>query len=228
MIPTFSADTALLLIDVQRGVDQLDHWGGPTGRRNNPGAEATMLGLLEAWRAAGRRVAWTIHDSREANSPLKLSLPGGAQKPGFEPRHEDIVVVKDVNSGFVGTSLELDLRRAGISRLVVAGFFTNMCVETTVRMAGNLGYDTYLVHDGCATSNRLGVDGTDHDPEVVHDLSVANMNGEFCTAITGTDAQRLLAGDATDLDRVQGNEVLSPSGATVLNGLSDAALATVH
>jgi nicotinamidase-related amidase len=227
MIPRFSADTALLLIDVQQGVDQLDHWGGPTGRRNNPGAEATMLALLDAWRSAGHQVAYTIHDSREANSPLKLSLPGGAQKPGFEPLVDDIVAVKDVNSGFVGTSLELDLRRAGITRLVVAGFFTNMCVETTVRMAGNLGYDTYLVHDGCATSNRLGVDGTDHDPEVVHDLSVANMNGEFCTAITGAEAQRLLAGDAVDLDRVQGNELHSPAGAAVLNGLSDAALTPV-
>ena len=40
MINRFGADTALLLIDVQRGVDVLDHWGGPTGRRNNPDAEA--------------------------------------------------------------------------------------------------------------------------------------------------------------------------------------------
>jgi nicotinamidase-related amidase len=206
VIRRFATDAALLLIDAQMGVDELAHWGGPTGRRNNPAAEDNMLGLLDAWRKAGGTVAFTRHDSREVGSPLKLSLPTGAQKPGFEPLDTDIVVCKDVNSGFIGTSLEVDLRRAGIQRIVAAGFFTNMCVETTVRMAGNLGFDTYLVHDGCATSNRVGLDGTDHDPQLVHDLTVANLHGEFCTALSASQATSLLGDDAPDLVRVQGNE----------------------
>lgn len=206
MIPRFAADTALLLIDVQQGVDVLTHWGGPTGRRNNPHAEDTMARLLAASRSAGKTVAFTRHDSRESASPLKFGLATGAQKLGFEPRVGEIVVSKDVNSGFVGTSLEVELRRAGVNRLVIAGFFTNMCVETTTRMAGNLGFDTYLVHDGCATTNRVGPDGVDHDPELVHQMTVANLHGEFCTAITGADALRLVDDDVTDLDRAQGNE----------------------
>lgn len=206
MISRFSADSALLFIDVQVGVDVLEHWGGSTGRRNNPGAERVMADLLTSWRAAGRQVAFTRHDSREAASPLKFSLPTGAQKPGFEPTADDIVIEKDVNSGFIGTSLEVDLRRRGINRLVIAGFFTNFCVETTTRMAGNLGFDTYLVHDGCATTNRIGLDGTDHDPQLVHDMTVANLHGEFCTAITGAGAIALLDADADHLERSQGNE----------------------
>lgn len=206
MIPRFGGDTALLLIDVQRGVDELEHWGGPTGRRNNPGAEAVMATLLEAFRRAGRTVAFTRHNSREARSPLKFTLPTGEQKPGFEIKPTEIVVEKDVNSGFVGTSLEVQLRRRGVARLVVVGFFTNMCVETTVRMAGNLGFDTYLVPDGCATTNRIGPDGVDHDPETVHQLSVASMHGEFCTAIAPSEASSLLEGDRQDLARLQGNE----------------------
>jgi nicotinamidase-related amidase len=206
MISRFGPEAALLLIDVQVGVDVLDHWGGPTGRRNNPGAEDTMRGLLGAWRLAGRQVAFTRHDSREAASPLKFSLPTGEQKPGFEIHDGDIVVEKDVNSGFVGTSLELQLRRAGVDRLVVVGFFTNMCVETTVRMAGNLGFDTYLVPDGCATTNRVGPDGTDHDAEDVHQMTVANLHGEFCTAISADVAEGLLAADDLTSERVQGNE----------------------
>lgn len=206
MIPAFGPDTALLLIDVQVGVDVLDHWGGPTGRRNNPGAEQVMLGLLEAWRTAGLQVAWTRHDSREHASPLKFSLSTGDQKPGFETRDGEIIVEKDVNSGFIGTSLEVDLRRRGINRLVIVGFFTNFCVETTTRMAGNLGFDTYLVHDACATTNRVGLDGTDHDAQLVHDMTLANLHGEFCTAVTGSNAQELLTGNADDIERVQGNE----------------------
>ena len=206
MIRRFDSDTALLLIDVQKGVNVLDHWGGPTGRRNNPEAETTMARMLADWRAAGRQVAFTRHNSREAASPLKFSLPTGEQIPGFEVAAEDICIGKDVNSGFVGTSLEVDLRRAGINRLVVAGFFTNMCVETTVRMAGNLGFDTYLVPEGCATTNRIGPDGTDHDPELVHQMTVANLHGEFCTALAADDVGSLLANDRPDLKRMQGNE----------------------
>lgn len=206
MIKQFLADTALLLVDVQKGVDVLQHWGGPTGRRNNPGAEPNMLKLLEAWRKAGHTVAFTRHDSREAASPLKFSLPTGEQKPGFETRAGEIVVEKDVNSGFIGTSLEVQLRRAGINRLVIVGFFTNMCVETTTRMAGNLGFDTYLVHDCCAATNRIGIDGTDYEPEQVHDMTIANLHGEFCTAITTLNALALVAGDVAALERKQGNE----------------------
>ena len=206
MIRRFGRETALLLIDLQKGVDVLEHWGGPTGRRNNPGAETHLAALLAGWRAHGRRVVFTRHDSREAASPLKRSLPTGAMLEGFEPAAGELVVWKDVNSGFVGTGLELRLRQHAITRLVVAGFFTNFCVETTVRMAGNLGYDTYLVADACATTNRVGPDGTDFDPDLVHALSVANLHGEFCTALSPAEALGLLDGDAAELVRVQGNE----------------------
>ncbi len=206
MIQQFADNTALLLIDVQKGVDVLQHWGGPTGRRNNPNAEVEMASLLEAFRRAGRTVAFTRHDSREAASPLKFSLPTGEQKDGFEPEPGDLVIEKDVNSGWVGTPLEIELRRTGISRLVIVGFFTNMCVETTTRMAGNLGFDTYLVPDACATTNRVGPDGVDHDPEVVHQLSVASLHGEFCTALSPQQARDLLIADLPGASRVQGNE----------------------
>lgn len=206
MIRRFGRETALLLIDVQTGVNVLHHWGGPTGRRNNPQAEDNQRSLLAAWRQADLPVAFTRHDSREADSPLKLSLDTGKQIEGLEPSGGDIVIVKDVNSGFIGTGLEVALRRAGVSRLVVSGFFTNFCVETTVRMAGNMGFDVTLAEDACATTNRVGPDGTDHDPETVHALSVASMHGEFCTAISTANALALLNEDAPHLERRQGNE----------------------
>jgi len=206
MIRKLDDTTALLLIDVQKGVNDFQYYGGPTGRRNNPEAERNIAAILAAWRELGGKTAFTRHDSREEGSPLKLSLESGQQLDGLEPQDGDIVVTKDVNSGFVGTSLEVDLRRAGIQRLVVAGFFTNFCVETTVRMAGNLGFDTYLVHDACATMNRVGLDGTDYDPDLVHAMTIANLHGEFCTAITTQDAIGLCTADAAHLNRVQGNE----------------------
>ena len=73
-------------------------------------------------------------------------------------------------------------------------------------MAGNLGFDTYLVEDACATTNRVGPDGVDHDPELVHQFSVASQHGEFCTAISTEDAIALCASDLASRDRCQGNE----------------------
>ena len=126
MIRKFDKSTALLLIDTQKGVNDTSYYGGTNGRRNNFKAEENIISLLEKWRDAKGQVAFTKHDSREKNSPLKLKLESGEQLEGMVPRKGDIVIEKDVNSGFIGTSLELDLRRAGIQRLVVVGFFTNV------------------------------------------------------------------------------------------------------
>jgi nicotinamidase-related amidase len=206
MIRKFGQDTCLLMIDTQDGVDDLHYWGGKNGRRNNPEAEANIKTLLTAWRAKGLPVFYTSHDSREAGSPLKLTQPGGSFKAGLEPRQDEPVFRKDVNSGFIGTNLEITLRRAGVGRLVVVGFFTNMCVATTVRMAGNMGYDTYIVDDACACTNRVGPDGTDYDAELIHNTTIANLNGEFCTALMTEATLELLEANNERLERVQGNE----------------------
>lgn len=206
MIQKFDDNTALLIIDVQKGVNDTAYYGGPNGQRNNLDAEANQRQLLEAWRALGGLVVFTCHDSIEPNSPLKLSLPTGGQLPGLEIHDGEIKIVKDVNSGFIGTDLEIKLRRHGIFRLIIAGFFTNMCVETTTRMAGNLGYDSYLVHDACAAMNATGPNGQKFAADVVHDMAVANLHGEFCTAIDTREALTLMKQDLPGRDRAQGNE----------------------
>ncbi len=206
MIRKFGKDTALLVIDAQKGINDLQHWGGVNGRRNNPGAEGHIKTLLEAFRSSGLTVVFTAHDSRQAVSPLKLGTPGGEFLEGIVPRPGELVIRKDINSGFVGTGLELELRRRSITRVVTAGYFTNFCVESSVRMAGNMGYDSYLLPEACATCNRVGFDGVDYDPEVVHNLAVASLNGEFATALSVADALGLLDGDAPTLVRRQANE----------------------
>ena len=206
MIEKFDKSTALLLVDVQEGVNDVKYYGGPSGKRNNDSAEENMRCLLNEWRRLGKQVAFTRHNSRELNSPLKLSLETGKQIEGLDIHESDIVVDKDVNSGFIGTSLEVELRRSGIDRLVVMGFYTNYCIETTVRMAGNLGFDTYLVHDACAAINTFGHDGTYYDADLVHNMSIASLHGEFCTAISKEVAMKLCVGDCLELERVQGNE----------------------
>ena len=109
MIKQFLSDTALLVIDAQQGVNLHAHWGGSNGHRNNPDAEVHIGNLLNAWRSSQLPVYFTLHNSREAASPLKLSLASGNSISGLEPMAGERVIVKDVNSGFVGTDLTANL-----------------------------------------------------------------------------------------------------------------------
>ena len=67
MIRKFDASTALLLIDVQKGVNDTQYYGGSKGRRNNLDAETNILSILKKWRTSDRKIAFTKHDSREKN-----------------------------------------------------------------------------------------------------------------------------------------------------------------
>jgi nicotinamidase-related amidase len=67
---------------------------------------------------------------------------------------------------------------------------TNNSVEATVRMAGNLGFDTYLVEDTVFTFARRDYRGRLRSADEVHAMSLANVNGEYCEAVT---TQELLA-----------------------------------
>ena len=97
------------------------------------------------------------------------------------------MIAKTTNSAFIGTDLEPRLRNAGHSALVVTGVSTNNSVEATVRMAGNLGFDTWLVEDACFTFGRTDWNGTARTADEVHAMSLANLDGEYCT-VTTTDA----------------------------------------
>ena len=172
-------NAALLIIDVQQGFDDA-FWG----RRNNPQAEAHIVRLLEAWRDQQWPIIHVQHQSRSASSPLHPANPGYALKTQVQPLPGETLITKQVNSAFIGTSLETLLRQRHITTLVVTGLTTNHCVETTVRMAGNLGFLTYLVGDATATFDRVGPDGRLHSAEDIHTISLTSLHGEFAQVVT--------------------------------------------
>ena len=175
------AKSALILIDWQHGFDQHDVWGG---NRNNPDAERNALALLDHARSNAQAVFNCVHDSLDPNSLLRLDKPGGKLLPGFATRAGEAMVVKQVNSCFIGTDLEARLRKKRISKLVICGLTTNHCVSTTTRMAGNLGFDVTLIGDACATFDRTSNDGQIYSAQSVHEISLASLHNEFCTVQT--------------------------------------------
>lgn len=176
---------ALLMIDWQRAFDDHAYWGG---NRNNPNAEDNARKLLEHWREKAWPVFHIRHDSLETSSILKINLPGGVAIDGLDAMGEESIINKHVNSGFIGTDLQTQLDAMDISDLIICGLTTNHCVSTTTRMAGNFGYNVRLVGDACATFDRTSKNGTVYPAQLVHDLSLANIDGEFCTVITANDA----------------------------------------
>ena len=177
------ARPALVLIDIQQAFLDDAYWGP----RNNPDAERNAARLLEAWRAAGLPVFHIQHQSVEPGSPLRPDRPGVAFQEVVAPLPGEPVLPKSVNSGFIGTELENRLRADGINDVVICGLTTNHCVETTTRMAGNLGFETWLVGDACATHDRTGPDGRVWPAETIHAVSLASLHGEFATVVSTDD-----------------------------------------
>ncbi len=85
----------------------------------------------------------------------KFIIPPGSVWAEFfdevKPIEGEIVLTKTCSGAFVGTNLDRILRNMGIETLIVVGYYTDQCVETTVRDAADIGYYTILVEDACTT-----------------------------------------------------------------------------
>jgi nicotinamidase-related amidase len=171
-------NAVLLVIDVQKGFDAPQR-----GLRNNPDAERHIARLLELWRSTARPVLHVQHASSNPRALLHPSNPGHKIKDEAKPLADEPVLVKSVNSPFIGTDLEFRLRREGRDTLVIVGLTTPHCISTTARMAGNLGFNAYVVSDATAAFGLIGPDSRYHDPETVHALSLATIHGEFATVL---------------------------------------------
>lgn len=171
-------NTALLVIDVQQGFND-PRWG----ERNNPDAEQNIARLLQAWRNLGMPVIHVQHDSLAPDGAFVPGTPGHAPKSEAMPLPSESVHHKTVNSAFIGTGLEAELRSRHIDSLVITGLTTNHCVSTTTRMAGNFGFDTYLVADATATFARATLDGRMRTAQEVHDAALSDLNQEFASIV---------------------------------------------
>jgi len=179
----------LLIIDVQKAIDASYH--AAEGPRNNLDAERKIAQLLAVWRKGKRPIIHVRHDSTFATSAYRPGQPGNEFKDEVAPVSGETIVAKRTNSAFIGTDLEQKLRAGGHEALVIAGVATNNSVEATVRMAGNLGFETYLVADACFTFGRRDFQGRLRTADEVHAMSLANLNGEYCTVL---DTSRFIEG----------------------------------
>ncbi len=175
-------DAVLLLVDYQQAFDD-PSWP----RRWNSDVDRNGLALLAAWRRAKRPLIHVRHDSVEQASTLRPGAPGNALRPGFEPLPGEQLVTKSVNSAFIGTDLDLRLRRLGAKTVVTCGISTDMCVSTTIRTGANMGWNMMLVEDACDCFDLPDGKGGSVPAEEVHRAHVATLGFEFCRVATTRD-----------------------------------------
>lgn len=170
-VPAPLADSTLVMIDLQntytRGVMELD------------GVQAALdqaVELLDRARSAGTPVIHVMHDGG-AGSPYDIHDDIGQIVDRVAPRVGEAVVVKNYPNAFTGT--DLDGRLATGSNLVLAGFMTHMCVNSTARGAFSLGHHPAVVASTTATRALPGVDGSPVSAAALQAASLAAVADLF-------------------------------------------------
>jgi len=171
---------ALLLVDIQKAFLEKDY---PGLIRNNENAEFICGKILKKWRTLDLPIIHVRHSSTNPESKLHKSRPGFEFNDYVTPLENEMVLTKEVNSAFIGTNLENILIKSHIDTLVIVGMTTNHCISTTVRMSGNLGFDTYLISDSTACYNTKGINGEIIDCNTIYNSALASLQEEFATVI---------------------------------------------
>jgi nicotinamidase-related amidase len=139
--------TALLVIDVQESFRQRPLWR----TASNPEIVADVNRLVEAARARGDQVIWVLH--AEPGSGGEFDPASGLVRvmDGLKALDDEPVLTKTAHNAFTTTNLQQRLVGAGVSHVVVCGIRTEQCVETTARLACDLGYEVTFVTEATVT-----------------------------------------------------------------------------
>jgi nicotinamidase-related amidase len=136
-------NTALLLIDIQ------DSFLAKWDRRGNHAFEANVSLLIDAFREAGLPLFFILHT--DSDPGFRTTDPEFRLMDFMQRREDEPLLVKNTRNSFTSTDLEQRLDALGIERLVVTGIQMEQCVETTTRLAADLGYDVDFVLDATQT-----------------------------------------------------------------------------
>ncbi|MCJ2007438.1 cysteine hydrolase [Methylobacterium sp. WL30] len=171
--PAGLAGSALLMIDLQN-----TYLDGVMRLENVEPAIAEARGLLARARGAGIPIIHVRHDAGPG-SPYDLTAPIGQFADPVAPEGDEAIVTKAYPSAFVGTDLEARLKALGVTDLIVAGFMTHMCVNSTARAAFSLGFKPTVVASTTATRDLPAPDGSVVAAAAVQAASLAALADLF-------------------------------------------------
>ena len=166
---------ALVVIDAQQ------EYFAPAGKVVLPGGPAAVGRIADAlaWaRAQGLAVVHVVHESRKPGAAIFApGSPALEVHPAARPVPGEPVVRKHLPGSFTGTKLEELLRAQAVERVILAGFMTQMCVDTTAREAAHRGFQVTVLSDATAAMAVKGPDGETIPAEQVHRTHLGSLSG---------------------------------------------------
>jgi nicotinamidase-related amidase len=138
---------AFVVVDMQAGLLS----GAP--KHDLAGVVAPINALASAVRSRSGRVVWIRHCGKPGDL-FERRAPGWAFLPELDRHADDLVVEKTLNDSFAGTSLRATLQQLAADRVVVAGWATDFCVDTTVRSAVSNGFHVVVAADAHTVADR--------------------------------------------------------------------------
>ena len=166
---------ALVVIDAQQ------EYFAPAGKVVLPGGPAAVGRIADAlaWaRAQGLPVVHVVHESRKPGAAIFApGSPALEVHPAARPVPGEPVVRKHLPGSFTGTKLEELLRAQAVERVILAGFMTQMCVDTTAREAAHRGFQVTVLSDATAAMAVKGPDGETIPAKQVHRTHLGSLSG---------------------------------------------------
>lgn len=179
--PNKLSESALILIDCQNtyreGVMQLE------------GVEEALVEaqkLLEKARQAGIPIIHIQHNTGEG-TPYDIKAPIGQIADMVKPIDGEPVITKEFPNAFVQTDLEAQLKKVGCNKLVLGGFMTHMCVNSTAHGAFNLGFDVTVVASATATRSLQADQGKTLSAQAVHEGALASTRDLYAAVVDTVD-----------------------------------------
>jgi len=176
--------TALIIVDIQN-----DYFPNGKMELSNPEKAASNAAkVLESFRQNNKESIFHVQHIA-ADPALGFFLPdteGAEIHETVQPLENESIIIKHFPNSFLQTELESKLKEKEITKVVVVGMMTHMCIDATVRAAVDLGYETTLIEDACAT-RELSYQDKVVPAEQVHYAFVGALNGMYANVISTED-----------------------------------------
>lgn len=187
------AKRALLVIDVQN-----EYFTGKLPVTFPANSLRNILRAMDAARAAGVPTAVIQHTAPQADSSV---FRRGSREwellSEIADRDRDILIQKNLPGSFTGTNLESWLRKLGADTVVIAGYMTQMCCDTTARQALHLGFEVEFLSDATGTlafENEAGKVSA----EELHRATLVTQQMRFSRVLRADEWLKLLSQSASE------------------------------
>ena len=178
------------MIDVQREYFTRE---SPLWIPDGPAVLDRLNGLLEEARKRGVGVVHVQHHEDPSSPVFTAGTPRVETMEEVAPADGEPLVVKHLPGSFDGTNLHELLAGLGAKTVVVAGFMTHLCCDTTAREAQARGFDVVFLTDGTATRDLTGPTGRTIPHEAVHEATLAVQADGFSTLADVASVRSALA-----------------------------------